>query len=88
MLLNNLENLESLKSYFHQKKVLVTGGTGLIGREVSRLLLELGADVKVVSLDKVELDPRITVVFGDLTNLDFCIEQTKGIDFRTFSQYL
>jgi FlaA1/EpsC-like NDP-sugar epimerase len=46
--LNNLENLESLKSYFHQKKVIVTGGTGLIGREVSRLLLELGADVKVV----------------------------------------
>ncbi len=81
MLLNNPENLESIKPHFHQKKVLVTGGTGLIGREVSRILLDLGADVKVVSLDKVALDPRIKVVFGDLTNLDFCLEQTKGIDF-------
>ncbi len=75
--------MDSLKTYsdFHGKKTLVTGGTGLIGREVSRLLLNLGASVKVVSLDKVELDPRIEVVFGDLTNLDFCIEQTKGIDY-------
>lgn len=81
MLLNKLANLESLKPHFHQKTILVTGGTGLIGREVSRLLLDLGASVKVVSLDKVELDPRIDVVFGDLTNLDFCMEQTNGIDF-------
>ena len=66
---------------FTGKRVLVTGGTGLIGREVSRLLLDLGASVKVVSLDKVELDPRIEVVFGDLTSLDFCIEQTRGIDY-------
>jgi GDP-L-fucose synthase len=79
--LNKLANLESLKPHFHQKTILVTGGTGLIGREVSRLLLDLGASVKVVSLDKVELDPRIDVVFGDLTNLDFCMEQTNGIDF-------
>jgi len=81
LLLNKLANLESLKPHFHQKTILVTGGTGLIGREVSRLLLDLGASVKVVSLDKVELDPRIDVVFGDLTNLDFCMEQTNGIDF-------
>ena len=66
---------------FTGKKVLVTGGTGLIGREVSRLLIDLGASVKVVSLDNVELDPRIEVVFGDLTNLDFCIEQTREIDY-------
>jgi len=75
--------VDSLKTYsdFHGKKTLVTGGTGLIGREVSRLLLDLGASVKVVSLDQVELDPRLGLVFGDLTNLDFCIEQTKGIDY-------
>ena len=73
--------LDGIKPEFENKKVLVTGGTGLIGREVSRLLLDLGAMVKVVSLDQVELDARIEVVFGDLTNLDFCMEQTKGIDF-------
>ena len=73
--------LGGIKTAFQSKKALVTGGTGLIGREVSRLLLDLGSSVKVVSLDKVELDPRIEVVFGDLTNLDFCIEQTRGIDY-------
>ena len=72
--------LKELKPSFKDKKVLVTGGTGLIGREVSRVLLELGAQVRVVSLDKVKLDPNIDLVYGDLTNLDFCMDQTKGID--------
>ena len=44
--------LKELKPSFKDKKVLVTGGTGLIGRAVSRLLLEIGAQVRVVSLDK------------------------------------
>jgi GDP-L-fucose synthase len=69
------------ENFFIGKKVLVTGGTGLIGREVSRLLLELGAEVRVVSLDKVKLDPKIDLIYGNLTNLDFCIEQTKDIDY-------
>ena len=68
------------KNFFMGKKVLVTGGTGLIGREVSRLLLELGAQVRVVSLDKVKVDPNIDLIYGDLTSLNFCIEQTKDID--------
>ena len=66
---------------FNGKKALVTGGTGLIGREVSRLLLEFGAEVKVVSLDKIDLDQRIESVQGDLTDLNFCMNQTKGIDY-------
>ena len=68
------------QNFFIGKKVLVTGGTGLIGREVSRLLLELGAQVRVVSLDKVKVDPKIDLIYGDLTSLNFCIEQTKDID--------
>ncbi len=80
-MLNSQTGLGTLNSYFQQKKVLVTGGTGLIGREVSRLLLDLGAIVKVVSLDNVDLGPRFEAVIGDLTNLDFCLEHTKNIDF-------
>jgi GDP-L-fucose synthase len=74
-------NFSTLRPKFENKKVLVTGGTGLIGREVSQILLELGATVKVVSLDYVNLDNRIEAVFGDLTNLDFCLEHTKNIDY-------
>ena len=66
---------------FQNKKILVTGGTGLIGREVSQLLLDFGAQVRVVSLDKAQIDSRIDLRFGDLTNLDFCLEVTKDINY-------
>ena len=79
--MTRLDSFHSLVPNFKNKAVLVTGGSGLIGREVSRLLLDFGAQVRVVSLDKVKLNPKIDLVYGDLTNLDFCIEQTKGIDY-------
>ena len=36
---------------FENKNVLVTGGTGMVGRELVSLLLERKANVRVVSLD-------------------------------------
>lgn len=38
-------------SFYKDKKVLVTGGTGLIGRPLVEMLIEKGAKVTVVSLD-------------------------------------
>lgn len=72
---------EKLLASFRGKNCLITGGTGLIGREVASFLLEAGAHVRVVSLDRLQIDPRIEHVYGDLTNLDFCLQQTEGIDF-------
>ncbi len=37
------------------KKALVTGGTGMIGREVVRLLVDAGCSVSSVSLDELQL---------------------------------
>ena len=48
---------EVLRS-FSGRNVLVTGGTGLIGREIVHILCDAGAHVKIVSLDKVEVDSR------------------------------
>lgn len=70
-----------MRRYFKNKKVLVTGGTGLIGREITSQLLELGSNVRVVSLDDLKNNLDVEYIFGDLTNLDFCLEVTKGIDF-------
>ena len=70
-----------MRRYFKNRKVLVTGGTGLIGREITSQLLELGSNVKVVSLDYLKNNLDVEYIFGDLTNLDFCLEVTKGIDF-------
>lgn len=65
---------------FSGRSVLVTGGTGLIGREIVRILSDAGARVKVVSLDRVEL-PGAEQVLGDLTDFALCREVTRGMDF-------
>lgn len=57
---------------------VVTGGTGMIGREVVRLLCDYGAKVTVVSLDKIQVDSRAEHIFGDLCNFEFCKEVTKN----------
>lgn len=69
-----------LKS-FTGKNALVTGGTGLIGRQVVDLLSGAGAKVRIVSLDKLTVHPKAEHVIGDLTNLDLCKQITKDMDF-------
>jgi len=66
---------------FKNKNVLVTGGTGLIGRQVVALLCDAGANVRIVSLDKVNIDSRAEHVFRDLTDFNSCKELTKSVDF-------
>lgn len=71
----------SCLSSFNGKSCLITGGTGLIGREIAQILVDSGASVRVVSLDQVQIHPNVDHVYGDLTDLSFCLEQTKGMDF-------
>jgi len=71
---------EVLRS-FVERNVLVTGGTGLIGRQVVDMLCEAGAKVKIVSLDKIKVNEQAEHVFGDLTNFQFCREISKDTDF-------
>jgi GDP-L-fucose synthase len=71
---------EVLRS-FSGSSVLVTGGTGLIGREIVRLMSDAGAQVKIVSLDKITVDPRAVHVYGDLTDFSLCKEVINGVDY-------
>lgn len=66
---------------FSGKDVLVTGGTGLIGRQVVKLLLESGANVTIISLDNLKPYHDAQYVRGDLTDLDTCTKVTDGRDF-------
>lgn len=66
---------------FKGKSVLVTGGTGLIGRQIVDILCNADACVKLVSLDKIKINDKAEHIFGDLTNYEFCKQITKGIDF-------
>ncbi len=71
---------EKVLNFFAKKNVLVTGGTGLIGRQVADILSSSGACVRIVSLDKIKVSDKAEHILGDLTSLDFCKEITKGID--------
>ena len=72
---------QSVLNAFKGKKALITGGTGLIGREVVRMLADAGAQVKIVSLDQVNVDERAEHILGDLTELSFAKKVTEGMDF-------
>lgn len=69
-----------LKS-FRNKAALVTGGTGLIGRQVVDILCGAGANVKIVSLDRIVVDARAEHIYRDLTSFEFCREITRDMDF-------
>jgi len=71
---------EVLRS-FAGKNVLVTGGTGLIGRQVVNILCDAGAKVKIVSLDKIKVNDKAEHIYGDLTSFEFCKGITKNMDF-------
>ena len=66
---------------FVEKRVVVTGGTGMIGRQVVKKLCNMGADVICVSLDEIKTDDRAEKVFADLTNLSICHDLTKNADY-------
>jgi GDP-L-fucose synthase len=66
---------------FAGRSALVTGGTGLIGRQVVDQLVAAGASVRIVSLDQVKVNDRAEHILGDLTNFELCREVTRGMDF-------
>ncbi len=72
---------DEVLSNFSGRSVLVTGGTGLIGRQVVDILCGAGAAVRIVSLDKLSVHDKAEHIFGDLRNFEFCQEITRGTDF-------
>lgn len=70
-----------LLEFYKDQKVLITGGTGLIGREVSKYLINQSAHVSIVSLDQVNPVPGANYIYGDLTDFNFCLDVTKEMDY-------
>ncbi len=68
---------------YKNKKCLVTGGTGLIGRQVVDLLVSEGAKVDVVALD--DLQPNFRAYYWqylkDLTDFEKCKRVIKNFDY-------
>jgi GDP-L-fucose synthase len=68
-------------SMFENKRVLVAGGTGMIGRYLVDLLADTGAKIRVVSRDDPkQLRSDIEFIKTDLMYLDKCIFACNGMD--------
>lgn len=66
-------------SFYKSKKILVTGGTGLIGRPLVEMLIEQGAKVTVVSLDDPKRAPkRVKFIQVDLREFKSCMDVCKN----------
>jgi GDP-L-fucose synthase len=72
---------EDLRKILGGGTAVVTGGTGLIGREIVNVLCELGTKVRSVSLDNLKINSLAEYVFGDLSDFNFCKEITRNVDF-------
>lgn len=64
------------------KKVLVTGGTGLIGRPLVEMLIESGATVRIASLDDPSrAHPKAEFRQVNLMKFEKCMEVCEGIEY-------
>jgi len=64
------------------KNVLVTGGTGLIGRPLVDMLIEKGAKVRIASLDDPSrANSGAEFKHINILKLENCLEICKGMDF-------
>ena len=65
-----------------QVKVLVTGAGGFIGHHLTKYLVDRGYWVRGVDIKEAEYEATAAQEFAllDLTNMQNCVEATKGID--------
>ncbi|MFH0732100.1 MAG: NAD-dependent epimerase/dehydratase family protein [Candidatus Omnitrophota bacterium] len=67
---------------YKNKKILVTGGTGLIGIPLAEMLIKQGARVRIASLDNPSrAHPEAEFMQIDLTSFENCKRACKGMDF-------
>lgn len=67
--------------FFANKKVLVAGGTGMIGRYLVDLLARKGAKIRVISRDNpIRLRTDVEFIKMDLMYLDMCQQACQDMD--------
>ena len=74
-----------MQNYFKGKKILVAGGTGVIGVQIVRILCGFSSKVFVVSQHsskyaKKILPKKVNFFKADLRNVKNCLKYTKGKD--------
>ena len=68
-------------NFFRNKRILITGGTGLIGMPLSQMLIDLKASLTIVSLDKrPKLKGKFKFLKKDLRSFSNCLQVCKNKD--------
>lgn len=72
-----------MDKFFKRKKVLVAGGTGMIGTCMVNKLLQYDCNITIASLESKEyaeklFGKKVKFIQTDLTNLQNCLKVTKG----------
>lgn len=67
-------------SFYKGKKILVTGGTGLIGRQLLPMLVEAGAEVTAAGLDELIHPIPCPYIMTDLREFENCLWHCEGQD--------
>ena len=82
--------LSAMSSFWIDRKVAVTGATGLLGSHLTALLVEAGADVVVLQRDEIPESPlvsgwyhRVAVVRGDITDQALLERMLAEYEVRT-----
>lgn len=71
----------SNSGFFCDKRVLVAGGTGLIGRPLVQMLVDRGAQIRIASLDNGDrAHPKVEYRSCDLTYLETCLWVCADMD--------
>ncbi len=69
-----------MDSFYKGKKILVTGGAGLVGMQLVPMLVEAGALVRVVALDDPSRAPKgVEYVQADLRDINAALKAADGI---------
>ncbi|ABR56014.1 polysaccharide biosynthesis protein CapD [Methanococcus aeolicus Nankai-3] len=85
----NKSQLENLKSFYDNKVILVTGGTGSIGKEIVKTLLNFNPKaIRVLDINETALfdleqelnTPKIRAFLGDIRDKDRLKRAVEGVD--------
>ncbi|MCX6746771.1 MAG: NAD(P)-dependent oxidoreductase [Candidatus Pacearchaeota archaeon] len=69
-------------SFYIDKKILVAGGTGMIGKSLVDILLKEGAQIRIASLDdSSRANPEAEFVKADLRDYENCLKVCDGRDY-------
>ena len=74
-----------MKEFFKNKKIMITGGTGSLGKTLVRLLKEYGCEIIIFSRDEGKQalffggDPSIIRVIGDVRDLNKLLVTTQRL---------